>query len=105
MLGRSTRSSYADSEAAPEDGEEEEAEGGAAGVALCFREINAREEMRVRGRRLKAGAQDTYESRLSTGWESGGALFKEGITNRPRRNLTWILGINAKFESGGFEVP
>ena len=36
MLGRSTRCSYADSEAAPEDGEEDEAEKGAAGVALCF---------------------------------------------------------------------
>ena len=36
MLGRSTRSSHADSEAAPEDGEEEKAEGGSAGTALCF---------------------------------------------------------------------
>ena len=36
MLGRDTRSSYTDSEAAPEDGDEERAEEGAAGVALCF---------------------------------------------------------------------
>jgi len=69
------------------------------------RETIAREGMRMRGRRSKAHAQDTYKSRSSTGWESGGALFKERAQNWPMRTLTWKLAVDAKFKSGGFQVP
>ena len=28
-----------------------------------------------------------------------------GNQNRPKRTLTWKLGVDAEFETGGFEVP
>ena len=69
------------------------------------RETNAREKMRMRERRSKANAQGTLAPRLSTGRESGEALFKGGTQNRPKRTLTWKLGVDAKFEKGGLWVP
>ena len=69
------------------------------------RETNAREKMRMRGRRSKANAHGTFTPRSSTGWESGKALFKGGTLIRPKRTLTWKLGVDAKSETGGFEVP
>ena len=33
-------------------------------------------------------------------------LFTRGGTsNRPKRTMTWVLGVDASFESSGFEVP
>ena len=69
------------------------------------RETNAREKMRMRGRCSKANAQDTLAPRSSTGWESGEALFKGGTHNRPKRTLTWKLGVDAKFETGRLLMP
>ena len=43
-----------------------------------FKGANAREKMRVRGRRSKANAHDKYESQPFTGRDPGEALFKEG---------------------------
>ena len=34
-----------------------------------------------------------------------GALFKGGGNSRPKRTLTRKLGVDAKFGTGGFEVP
>ena len=59
----------------------------------------------MRGRRSKANAQGTLAPRSSTGWGSGEALFKGGTSNRPKRTMTWKLGVDAKFETGGFQVP
>ena len=69
-----------------------------------FGETNAREKMRMRGRRSKANAQDTLAPRSSTGWESVQALFKGGTQSRPKRTLTRKLGVDAKFETGGSQV-
>ena len=69
------------------------------------RETNAREKMRMRGRRSKASAHGTLAPRSSTGWESVQALFKGGTYSRPKRTLTWILGVDAKFETGRLLVP
>ena len=35
----------------------------------------------------------------------GEILFKGGTSIRPKRTLTWNLGVYAKFETGGIEVP
>ena len=59
----------------------------------------------MRGRRSKANAQGTLAPRSSTGWGSGKALYKGGTSIRPKRTLTWKLGVDAKFEKGGIEVP
>ena len=50
--------------------------------------------------KIIATAVPTLAPRLSTGWESGEALFKGGTQNRPKRTLTWKLGVDAKFEKG-----
>ena len=65
------------------------------------RETNAREKMR----RSKANVHDTLAPRSSSGWESVQALFKGGTHSRPKRTLTWELGVGAKFETGRLRVP
>ena len=57
---------------------------GAAGAQTC-KGTNAREKMRVRGRRSKANAHDKYESQPFTGRDPGEALFKEGTQS----NCNW----------------
>ena len=72
------------------------------------RETNAREKTRMGGLRSKASAQDTFapqsSDRLGARGRSGEALFKGRTQNRPKRTLTWKLGVDAKFVSGGFQV-
>ena len=70
-----------------------------------YRETNAREKMRMRGRRSKPNAQETLAPRPPTGWGSGEALFKGGTSIRPKQTMTLKLGVDPKFETGGFEVP
>jgi len=69
------------------------------------RETNAREKMRMGGRRSKANAQDTPAPRSSTSWGSGKDLFKGGTQSRPKRTLTWKLGVDAKFDTDRLWVP
>ena len=69
------------------------------------RETNAREKMPKRGRRSKANASDTLAPRSSTGWESGGGLYTGWSNSRPKRTLSWKLGVDAKFETGRLLVP
>ena len=53
--------------------------------------------MRMRGRRSKANAHDKLNP-----FE---ALFKGGTNDRPKRTLTWKLGVDAKLETGRLWVP
>ena len=69
------------------------------------RETNAREKMRMRGRRSKANAHGTLAPRSPSGWDSVQALFKGWTHSRHKRTLTWKLGVYAKFETGRLRVP